>query len=154
MTSNLWRHYFAWKESISMRKCKIYRFSIFNLNFARALLAVTVSTFYLVFRFDGNDDVGSFSISLLSLTNPHLNCVLSNSVESVQSLLLWLVVVVCPAEVNLSCFDQSVVTLLRASVTPPPLPPIFYSRSFLFTLASRVTANIVFLVRTLLLCKA
>ena len=105
-----------------MEKCKIYRFSIFNLNFARALLAVTVSTFYLVFRFDGNDDVGSFSISLLSLTNPHLNCVLSNSVESVQSLLSYLEAVVCPAEVNLSCFDQSVVTLLRASVTPPSPP--------------------------------
>ena len=105
-----------------MRKCKIYRFSIFNLNFARAFLAVTVSTFYLVFRFDGNDDVGSFSISLLSLTNPHLNCVLSNSVESVQSLLSYLVAVVCPAEVSLFCFDRSVVTLLRASVTPPSPP--------------------------------
>ena len=43
-----------------------------------------------------------------------------------------------------SCFFK------RASVTPrsPPLPspPIFYSHCFSFTLASRVTANIVFLV--------
>ena len=29
---------------------------------------------------------------------------------------------------------------------PSPLPPIFYSAFFLYTLASRVTANIVFLV--------
>ena len=33
----------------------------------------------------------------------------------------------------------------------PPLPPIFYSRCFPFTLASRVTANIVFLVLLLLI---
>ena len=43
------------------------------------------------------------------VTNITLNtcsCIVSNSLESIQLLLSCLVVVVCLAEVNLSCFDQ------------------------------------------------
>ena len=49
-----------------------------------------------------------------------------------------LVVVVCLAEVNLFCFDRSVVTLLRRESATPPSPP----SDFLLS----ATANIVFLV--------
>ena len=75
--------------------------------------------------------------------------VLSNSFKSVQSLLSCLVAVVCLAKVNLSCFDQSVITLLRRALVTPPSSLSNFLLSigvFPFTLASQVIANIVFLV--------
>ena len=61
--------------------------------------------------------------------------------------------VVCLAEVNLSCFDESVVSLLRRALVTPPSPPDFLLSISVFpcTLALRVTANILFLVSLLLL---
>ena len=75
-----------------------------------------------------------FLVFILCYIN--MQCV-SNLVKSVQSLLSCLVAVVCLSEVNLFCFDQSVVTpFRRASVTHPSPPSNFLLSVFSLYLAS------------------
>ena len=68
--------------------------------------------------------------------------VLSNSLESIQSLLSCLVAVVCLAEVNLFCFDRVLLVLFSEEHRLQHLP----SPRFLASVSMRVTAKNVFLV--------